>query len=55
LALEVHEAVVSSKPDSFIGNPAKETVVKKAIYEIIPDVERVNEIFEIVKAQPEYK
>jgi type I restriction enzyme R subunit len=55
LAMAVHESILTSKPDAFIGNPAKENAVKKAIYQIIPDVDRVNEIFEIVKAQPEYK
>jgi hypothetical protein len=38
-----------------LGILPKKHAVKKAIYEIIPDVDRVNEIFEIVKAQPEYK
>ena len=53
-ALVAHEAVVQYRPDGWRDNQAKEMVVKRALYDVLEDVDEVNRIFEIVKKQSEY-
>jgi type I restriction enzyme R subunit len=54
LTLKVHQAVMSSKSDGFRGNQAKENLIKQALYQVLNDVDRVEQIFNIVKQQDEY-
>ena len=54
LVIAIDEAIRNSKPDGWRGNRIKERKVKYAIDEHLPDKERLDEIFEIVKKQGEY-
>jgi type I restriction enzyme R subunit len=54
LALKVHQAVMTNKSDGFRGNQAKENLIKMALFQIIADIETVEQIFNIVKQQHEY-
>lgn len=54
VTLAIDEAILSSKPDGWRGNRIKERKVKYAIEEHLPDKEKLDEIFEIVKNQGEY-
>ena len=54
LALEVHEAVMSTRPNDWRGFQPREQVIKAALYGILNDVDQVKAIFTIIKAQPEY-
>ncbi len=55
LAIEVDEAVLQSKPDSWVGNPLKERKVKRAIKGAVPaDFDRLDELLDLVKARGEY-
>lgn len=55
LAIEVDTAVLHSKPDSWVGNPLKERKVKRAIKAALPvDYDRLDDLFEVVKARHEY-
>lgn len=56
IAIEVDKAVRLSKPDSWVGNPIKEKKVKLAIEASLPEnFDRVDELFELVKARREYR
>jgi type I restriction enzyme R subunit len=56
MAIQVDTAVLTSKPHDWIGNPLKEKVVKRAIRKAIPsDFDRLDELFELVKARHEYQ
>ena len=56
LAIEVDFAVMNNKPDQWIGNAMKEKVVKRALVKILPaDFDRLNELFDLVKARDEYR
>ncbi len=56
LAIEVDKAVRHTKPDSWIGNPMKEKRVKLAIKDALPaDYDRLDELFDLVKARHEYR
>jgi type I restriction enzyme R subunit len=56
LAVGVDEAVLSSKPDSWLGNPLKERKVKLAVKSVLPpDFDRLDDLFELVKARDEYR
>ncbi len=56
LAIEVDRAVRHSKPDSWVGNGIKEKKVKRAIRAELPDdFDRLDELFELVKARNEYR
>jgi type I restriction enzyme R subunit len=56
LATGVDEAVLNSKPDSWIGNPLKERKVKLAIKAALPsDFDGLDELFELVRARDEYR
>lgn len=54
IAIEVDRIVRETKPDSWVGNPIKERKVKNAIRSYLDD-ERLNELFELVKARHEYR
>jgi len=55
LAVEVDKVVRHTKPDSWVGNPIKEKKVKRAIRAALPeDFDRLDELFELVKARHEY-
>jgi type I restriction enzyme R subunit len=54
LALQVHTVIMTSKLPMWRGHPAKENVIKSAIYKVLNDVDEVNRIFEIIKQQQEY-
>ena len=56
IAFEVDDAVVHSKPDSWVGNAMKERVVKRALRRALPDdFDRLDELFDLVKARDEYR
>jgi len=56
LAAGVDEAVLNSKPDSWLGNPLKERKVKLAVKAVLPpDFDRLDDLFELVKARDEYR
>jgi type I restriction enzyme R subunit len=54
LALKVDEAIRQNRPDSWRGVQAREMTVKRAIYEVLQDIDQVERVFLIVKAQREY-
>ena len=54
LAIQIDTAVRVSKSDGWRGNTAKENQIKKAIWEIVNDVNEVERIFNIVGQQSEY-
>jgi type I restriction enzyme R subunit len=55
LAVEVDAAIRHTKPDSWLGNPMKERKVRRALVRVLPpDFDRLNELFELVKARHEY-
>lgn len=55
LAIEVDATVMDNKPDSWVGTPNKEGMVKVAMMQVLPtDFDRLNELLELVKAQHEY-
>jgi type I restriction enzyme R subunit len=54
LALRVDEAVRQTRPDSWRGVQAREMVIKRALYDVLQDVDQVERIFLIVKQQREY-
>jgi type I restriction enzyme, R subunit len=56
IALEVDRAVMHSKPDRWIGNVMKEKKVKRALLKVLPDdYDRLDELFDLVKARDEYR
>jgi type I restriction enzyme R subunit len=56
LAIEIDNAVMESKPDSWVGSRMKERVVKRALVKVLPaDFDRLDELFELVKARHEYR
>ncbi|CAN5831548.1 HsdR family type I site-specific deoxyribonuclease [soil metagenome] len=54
LALKVDEAVRGVRPDGWRGVPARERVIKKALYGVLQDAPAVEQLFLVVKAQAEY-
>ena len=55
LAKAIHAAVKTARPDDWRDNGGpKEQVVKAALHEVLGDVESVEHIFPIIKAQREY-
>ncbi len=54
LALQIDAAIRVSKSDGWRGNKAKENQIKRAIWEIVKDVDMVERIFNIVAQQSEY-
>jgi type I restriction enzyme R subunit len=56
LAIEVDRAINDSKPHDWIGNSIKEKKVKLALRKVLPDdYDRLDELFDLVKARHEYK
>lgn len=56
LAIQVDHAVTHSKPDHWIGNRLKEKKVKRAISMVLPqDYDRLDELFDLVRARHEYR
>jgi type I restriction enzyme R subunit len=56
IAIEIDKTVRQSKPDSWVGNAIKEKKVKRAIQAALPeDFDRLDELFELVKARNEYR
>jgi type I restriction enzyme R subunit len=56
LAAGVDEAVLNSKPDSWVGSPLKERKVKLAIKAALPDdFDGLDELFDLVRARDEYR
>ena len=53
-ALEVDKAVRNSRPDGWRGVPARENVIKAAIYAVLKDISEVERIFPIIRQQSEY-
>jgi type I restriction enzyme R subunit len=55
-AIEVDRAIMNSKPDHWTGNVMKEKKVKRALRKVLPDgYERLDELFDLVKARNEYR
>lgn len=55
-AVKVDTTVRHSKPDSWVGNPMKEKVVRNALRKSLPeDFERLDDLFDLVKARSEYR
>lgn len=54
LALQLNDAVMDRKEDSWRGNQAKENQIKRAIFDIVRDADEVERIFAIVKQQRDY-
>lgn len=55
LAMEIDTTIRDTKPDAWVGNPIKEKKVKRALQQALPaDFNRLDELFELVKARREY-
>jgi type I restriction enzyme R subunit len=55
-AVEIDTIVRHTKPDSWVGNKMKERLVRNAIKKSLPDdFERIDDLFELVKARDEYR
>jgi len=56
IATAVDEAVLRSKPDSWVGSALKERKVKRAIKAAVPaGFDRLDELFDLVRARDEYR
>ncbi len=56
LAVTIDRAVRHSKPDSWVGNKLKEKKVRQAIRSALPgDFDKVDDLFDLVKARDEYR
>lgn len=55
MPIQVDTAILTSKPHDWVGNSMKEKVVKRAISRTLPDdFDRLDELFDLVKARDEY-
>jgi len=54
LALEIDTAVKRSRPDDWRGIQAREQVIKRALYDVLKDIDEVERIFKIIFQQHEY-
>ena len=54
LAIKIDETVKAVRPDGWRGIQAREQVIKAALYGLLQNVEEVERIFLIIKAQSEY-
>ncbi|PVY55713.1 MULTISPECIES: type I restriction endonuclease subunit R [unclassified Simplicispira] len=54
LALKIDNAVKLARPDGWRGVQAKELVIKRALYDVLKDVDEVERLFLIIYAQQEY-
>ena len=55
LAIKIDAAVKQVKPDGWLGVQARENIIKQALYNILKDVNEVERVFQIIKAQTEYR
>ncbi len=56
MAKVVHHAVLTTKPDSWVGNKVKERKVRLGLTSVLPDgYDRLDELMELLKAQNEYR
>jgi len=54
LALRIDEAVKRKRPDGWRGVPAREQMVRQALYEVLKDIDEVNRLYPIIFAHKEY-
>lgn len=54
LALQLDEVVKKVRPDGWRGVTPKENKIKAALFELLKDIEAVERVFLIIKAQAEY-
>ncbi|HMP73542.1 MAG TPA: HsdR family type I site-specific deoxyribonuclease [Kiritimatiellia bacterium] len=54
LAQQIDETVRRVKPDGWRGHTPRENVIKRALFEILHDEDRVEHIFKVISAQGEY-
>lgn len=54
LALKIDDVVKTTRPDDWRGVQTRELVIKRALYEVLQDVDEVERVFLIIKAQREY-
>jgi type I restriction enzyme R subunit len=54
LAIRIDETVKCVRPDSWRGYQARENEIKRALYGVLHDVDEVERIFPVIKAQSEY-
>ena len=54
MALRIDEAVKTKRPDAWRGVQPREQQIKKALYDILKNVDEVERVFVIIKAQKEY-
>ena len=54
MRLRIDATVREVSPDDWRGVQSKERVVKAALHKLLPDVEEVERIFSVIKAQSEY-
>jgi len=54
LAMQIDAKVKAVKRDDWRGNLPKEREIKQALFEILNDVDKVEDIFTIIRAQEEY-
>lgn len=54
LSIDIHNAVLRTKMDSFRDNPIRERQIKRELYKLLGDQNLVEEVFKIVVMQDEY-
>jgi type I restriction enzyme R subunit len=54
LAIKIDAAVKRTRPDGWRGVEPRERIIKQALYGILGEIEEVERIFLIIKAQAEY-
>ncbi|MEY4979600.1 MAG: hypothetical protein RLZZ352_1870 [Pseudomonadota bacterium] len=54
LALKIDRAIKLVRPDGWRGVQARELVIKRAMYDVLKNVDDVERLFLIIYAQPEY-
>jgi len=54
LALRIDAAVKRKRPEGWRGVPAREQMVKQALYEVLRDIDEVTRLYPIIFAQKEY-
>lgn len=56
MPIQVDTAILTSKPHDWVGNTMKEKLVRRAIKNALPDdFDRLDELFDLVKARDEYR
>lgn len=54
LALRIDQVVRESRPDNWRGNIQKEKVIKKELFKLLEDDQKVDDVFSIIRLQKEY-